>query len=182
MIQPELIRLALWLAGIPECPRSTCSAPTYLDGRHWIRRSLDWTLGGYSACDMTPLFRITPVSNPSCSRSGGPLTQNTARMSTSGSLMSVRDDYLKLVSALRPYLQQITGVVWAVSWRRDVRKGIFHDFLSPCQAVGTENVSFQKPQALACGLWRATIAWAIRSSPFSHPLSSSVPSARIILI
>jgi hypothetical protein len=72
-------------------------------------------------------------------------------MNTSSSLMSNRNDCLKLVPALRPYLYQITGVVWAVSWRRDVRKGIFHDFLSPILAGGTENVSFQKPASF--GFW-----------------------------
>jgi len=51
-------------------------------------------------------------------------------MTTSSSLMSVPDDYLKLVPALRPYFHEVTGVVWAASWRRDVRKGIFHDSLS----------------------------------------------------
>jgi len=59
--------------------------------------------------------------------------------------MSVPDVYLKLVPALRPYLHQITGVVGVASWRRDIRKGIFHDSLSLIYAVGTENVSFQKP-------------------------------------
>ena len=66
-------------------------------------------------------------------------------MTTSSSSTSVPDDYLKLVPALRPYFHQITGVVWAASWRRDVCKGIFHDSLSTIAAVRTENVSFQKP-------------------------------------
>src|ERR1039458_4804683 len=61
------------------------------------------------------------------------------------SSLSVPDDYLKLIPVLRPYFHQITGVVWAASWRRDIRKGIFHDSLSLIYAVGTENVSFQKP-------------------------------------
>ena len=65
--------------------------------------------------------------------------------------MSVPDNYLKLVPVLRPYFHQITGVVWAASWRRDIRKGIFHDSLSPIEAVGTENVSFEKPVNFA--LW-----------------------------
>jgi len=65
--------------------------------------------------------------------------------------MSVPEDYLKLVPVLRPYFHQITGVVWAASWRRDIRKGIFHDSLFPIEAVGTENVSFQKP--VSFGLW-----------------------------
>ena len=61
------------------------------------------------------------------------------------------DDYLKLVPALRPYFHQITGVVWVASWRRDIRKWIFHDSLFAIQAVGTENISFQKPVNFA--LW-----------------------------
>ena len=72
-------------------------------------------------------------------------------MTISNSLMSVPGDYRKLVPALRPYFHQITGVVRAASWRRNVRKRIFHDSLSPIQAVGTENVSFQKP--VSFGLW-----------------------------
>src|SRR5208337_5638197 len=74
-------------------------------------------------------------------------------MTTSSSSMSP-DDYLKLVPALRPYFHQITGVVWAASWRRDVCKGIFHDSLSTIRAVGTENVSFQKPVSFV--LWPVT--------------------------
>src|ERR1017187_6582784 len=73
------------------------------------------------------------------------------KMTTSSSSNFVPDDYLKLVPVLRPYFHQITGVVWAASWRRDIRKGIFHDPLFPIQAVGTENVSFQKP--VSFGLW-----------------------------
>jgi hypothetical protein len=65
--------------------------------------------------------------------------------------MSVPDVYLKLIPVLRPYFHQITGVVWAASWRRDIRKGIFHDSLSLIYAVGTENVSFQKP--VSFGVW-----------------------------
>jgi hypothetical protein len=72
-------------------------------------------------------------------------------MTTSSSLMSVPDDYLKLVPALRPYFHEVTGVVWAASWRRDVRKGIFHDSLSLIYAVGTEKVSLQKPVSFV--LW-----------------------------
>ena len=53
-----------------------------------------------------------------------------SQMTTSSSSMSVPDD-LKLVPALRPYFDQITGVVGTASWRRDVRNGIFHDSLSP---------------------------------------------------
>jgi len=41
--------------------------------------------------------------------------------------------------------------VWAASWRRDSRKGIFHDSLSLIYAVGTENVSLQKPVSFV--LW-----------------------------
>ena len=43
------------------------------------------------------------------------------------------------------------GIIWAVSWRRDIRNGIFHYYLSPIQAVGTENVSYKKPVSFA--LW-----------------------------
>lgn len=56
--------------------------------------------------------------------------QCLSQMTASSNSMSVPDDYLKLVPALRPYFHQITGVVWAASWRRDVRKRIFHDSLS----------------------------------------------------
>src|SRR5208282_263458 len=71
------------------------------------------------------------------------------RISSSSNFLP--DDYLKLVPVLRPYFHQITGVVWVASWRRDIRKGIFQDFLFAILAVGTENVSFQKP--VSFGLW-----------------------------
>ena len=41
------------------------------------------------------------------------------------------------------------GITGAVSWRREIRNGIFHYYLFPIQAVGTENVSYQKPVRLA---------------------------------
>src|ERR1039458_7514235 len=73
------------------------------------------------------------------------------RKPTSSSSNFVPDDDLKLVPALRPYIHQITGVVWAASWRWDIRKGIFHDFLFPILAGGTENVSFQEPVSFGLG-------------------------------
>jgi hypothetical protein len=39
---------------------------------------------------------------------------------------------------------QIIGIVWAVSWRRDIRNGTFYYY-----PVGTENVSFPKPVSFA---------------------------------
>jgi len=93
--------------------------------------------------------------------------------STSGSLMSAGDDYVKLVPALRPYFHQITGVVWAVSWRRDVRKGILIDFLSPIQALGTENVAFQKPVSFV--LWLA-----VRSDCLGNLLRAVQPPAQFL--
>src|ERR1039458_287035 len=154
MIRPGLIRPAHWLALIPECPRWTLLDPPYRDWRARDWTSLDWTHGiGHGRLQRLrhdPCFRITPENNPSCMRSKR-MAAHEDMTNTSSSLMSNRDDCLKLVPALRPYLHQITGVVWAVSWRRDVRKGIFHDFLSPIQAIGTENVSFQKPASF--GFW-----------------------------
>jgi len=70
---------------------------------------------------------------------------------TSSSSNFVPDDDIKLVPALRPHIHQITGVVWAAPRRWDIRKGIFHDLLSPIEAGGTENVSFHKP--VSFGLW-----------------------------
>ena len=96
-----------------------------------------------------------------------------SQMTTSSSLMSVPDVYLKLVPALRPYFHQITGVVWAVSWRWDVRKRIFHDFLSLIQAVGTENVSFQKP--VSFGLWLV-----VRSDCLGNLLRAVQPPAQFL--
>jgi hypothetical protein len=43
------------------------------------------------------------------------------------------------------------GIIGAVSWRRDIRNGTFHYYLFPIQAVGAENVSYQKPVSFA--LW-----------------------------
>ena len=68
--------------------------------------------------------------------------------------MYVPHDYLKQLQRAPvpgPHCHQITGVVWAESWRRDVRKGIFQDSLFPIYAVGTDNVSFPKPESVA--LW-----------------------------
>src|SRR5208283_2889976 len=93
-------------------------------------------------------------------------------MTTSSSSMSP-DDYLKLVPALRPHFHQITGVVWAASWRRDVFKGIFHDSLSTIQAVGTENVSFQKPVSFV--LWPVT-----RSDCLGNLLRAVQPPAQFL--
>jgi len=87
--------------------------------------------------------------------------------------MSVPDVYLKLVPALRPYLHQITGVVGVASWRRDIRKGIFHDSLSLIYAVGTENVSFQKP--VSFGVWPGA-----RSDSLGNLLRAVQPPAQFL--
>ena len=97
-----------------------------------------------------------------------------SQMTTSSSSMSAHPDvYLKLVPALRPYFHQITGVVWAASWRRDIRKGIFHDSLSLIHAVGTENVSFQKP--VSFGLWPL-----LRSDCLGNLLRAVQPPAQFL--
>src|SRR6266404_6295528 len=73
----------------------------------------------------------------------------------------------------RPHCQQIPGVVWAASWRRDIRKGIFHDSLFPIQAVGTENVSFPKPVSFA--------SWPVeRSHGLSNLLFAIHPPAQFL--
>jgi len=87
--------------------------------------------------------------------------------------MSVPDDYLKLVPALRPYFHQIKGVVWAVSWRRDTRKRTFHDSLFPVWAVGAENVSCPKPVSLALLL-------AIRGDCLGNLLRAVQPPAQFL--
>src|SRR5512141_3420674 len=92
----------------------------------------------------------TPTPKQGSAEKIGP--QCLFQMTTSSSSTSVPDDYLKLVPALRPYFHQITGVVWAVSWRRAIRKGTFHDSRFPVWAVGTENVSCPKPVNLALRL------------------------------
>ena len=66
-----------------------------------------------------------------------------------------------VVPVPRPHCQQITGVVWAGSWRRAIREGIFHDSLFPIWAAGTENVSFLKPVSLG-----------LRPVEFGHRLSN----------
>jgi hypothetical protein len=74
------------------------------------------------------------------------------------SSMSASNYYLKqFVPALRPHCHQITGIVGAVSRRRGVRNGTFHDYrLFLIEAVGTENVSFPKPAGFAlCPLDRS---------------------------
>jgi hypothetical protein len=58
---------------------------------------------------------------------------------------------LGTVPVLVPYSQQITGVVWAASWRRVIRKGIFHDSPFSNWAFGTGSVSFPKPASIAMG-------------------------------
>ena len=87
--------------------------------------------------------------------------------------MSVPDAHLKLVPALRPYFHEITGVVWAVSWRRDIRKGTFHDSLFPVWAVGAENVSCAKPASLALRL-------AIRGDCLGNLLRAVQPLAQFL--
>jgi hypothetical protein len=68
---------------------------------------------------------------------------------TSSNSVSVPDDHINSPAVPRPHCQQITGVVCAASWRRVIREGIFHDYPFPIQAVGTENVSLQKPVSFA---------------------------------
>jgi hypothetical protein len=87
--------------------------------------------------------------------------------------MSVPDDYLKLVRALRPYFHQIPGVVRAVSWRRDIRKGTFHHSLFPVWAVGAENVSCPKPVSFAWWL-------AIRGYCLNNLLRAGQPPAQFL--
>ena len=87
--------------------------------------------------------------------------------------MSVPDDYLKLGPALRPYFRQITGVVWAVSWRRDIRKGTFHDCLFPVWTVGAEDVSCPKPVSIV--LWLA-----IRGDCLGNLLRAVQPPAHFL--
>src|SRR5450755_2232808 len=66
------------------------------------------------------------------------------------------NDCLKLIVPIpRPHCQQITGVVGAVSWRRDIRNGTFHYYLFLIEAVGTENVSIQKPSFALCPVDRS---------------------------
>ena len=73
----------------------------------------------------------------------------------------------------RPHCQQITGVMWAESWRRDIRKGIFHDSLFPIWAVGTEKVSFPKPVSFA--------SWPVdRSHRLSNLLLAIHPLAQFL--
>src|SRR5713101_2122502 len=83
-------------------------------------------------------------------------------------------DYLKQLAPVPgPHCQEVTGVVWAESSRRDVRKGIFQDSLFPIQAVGTDNVSFPKPVSVA--LWPVD-----RSHRLSHLLFAIHPSAQFL--
>jgi len=84
--------------------------------------------------------------------------------------MSVPDGYLKLVPALRPYFHQITGVMWAVSWRRDVREGAFHDSLFAVWAVGAACL---KPVSLALRL-------AIRGDCLGNLLRAVQPPAQLL--
>ncbi len=73
----------------------------------------------------------------------------------------------------RPHCEQITGVVWAESWRRDIRNGIFRDSLFPIWAVGTENVSFPKPVSFA--------SWPVdRSHRLSNLLLAIHPLAQFL--
>ena len=61
--------------------------------------------------------------------------------------MSVPGDYLRqLASVPGPHCQEITGVVWAVSWRWNIRKAKFQDCLFAIEAVGVANVSFPKEE------------------------------------
>jgi hypothetical protein len=101
------------------------------------------------------------------------VVRNSKCLCFSSSSMSVPDDYLKLVPALRPYFHQITGVVWAVSWRRDIRKGTFHDSLFPVWAVGAENVSCAKPVSLP-------LRSAIRGDCLGNLLRAVQPPAQFL--
>jgi len=85
---------------------------------------------------------------------------------------------LQLAPVPGPHCQQITGVVWAESWRRDIHKGIFHDSLFPIWAVWTDKVSFPKPVSFA--------SWPVdRSHRLSnlllaiHPLAQFLTSVRM---
>jgi len=68
-------------------------------------------------------------------QTGGNLRREESEMSSSS--MSVPDDHLKLVPALRAYFHQIKGVVWAVSWGRNIRNGAFQDSSSRPSSSGS---------------------------------------------
>jgi hypothetical protein len=66
------------------------------------------------------------------------------------SIICVPGDYLRqFASVPGPHCQQITGVVWAVSWGWNIRKAKFQDSLVAIEAVGADNVSFPKPVSVA---------------------------------
>jgi hypothetical protein len=133
------------------------------------------SLGGRNFSIQSTSFENPRLSNiahflAELSRNGNRWATET----TSSSSMSGRDDYLKLAPALRPYFYQITGVVWAVSWRRGIRKGTFHDdFLFPVWAVGAENVSCPDPVSLALRL-------AIRGDCLGNLLRAVQPPAQFL--
>jgi hypothetical protein len=66
------------------------------------------------------------------------------------SIMCVPGDYLRQLALVPgPHCQEIMGVVWAVSWRWNIRKAKFQDCLFAIEAVGVTNVSFPKPVSIA---------------------------------
>jgi hypothetical protein len=66
------------------------------------------------------------------------------------SIMCVPGDYLRqFASVPGPHCQQITGVVWAVSWRWSRREAKFQDSLFAIEAGEADNVSFPKPVSVA---------------------------------
>ena len=81
--------------------------------------------------------------------------------------------YLQLAPALRPHFHQITGVVWATSWRRDIGNGTFHDSLFFIWAIGAENVSCPNPVSLALRL-------AIRGNCLGNLVRTGQPSAQFL--
>src|ERR1700674_5326030 len=88
--------------------------------------------------------------------------------------MCFTHDYLQqLASVPGPHCQEITGVVWPESWRRDVRKWIFQDSLFPIWAVETDDVSFPKPISFA--------SWPVdRGHRLSHLLLAIHPLAQFL--
>jgi len=96
---------------------------------------------------------------------------NAHRGITSSSSMPLPGNYLQLVPALRPYFHQITGVVWAASWRRDIGNGTFHDSLFFIWAIGAENVSCPNPVGLALRL-------AIRGNCLGNLVRAVQPTAQ----
>jgi hypothetical protein len=77
------------------------------------------------------------------------------------------------VSIPRTHCQQITGIVGAVSWCRDIRNGAFHYQLFLAEAVGAENDSFAKPVGFA-------LCPVERSHRLGQLLSATDPPAQFL--